>query len=36
MAHTHGFCQTIWGMAAQSSSAVGMGQFCYRIIIIER
>ena len=34
--HTHRHCQAIWGMARQSSSAVGICQFCYRIIIIER
>ena len=33
--HTCGHYQAIiWGMAEQSSSAVGIGQFCYRVIII--
>ena len=31
--HTCGHCQAIRGMARWSSSAVGMGQFCSRIII---
>ena len=34
--HTHGHCQAIWDMAGQPSSAVGISQFCYRIVIIER
>ena len=34
--HTCGHRQAIWGMAGQYSSEVGIGQLCYRIIIIER
>ena len=34
--YTCGHCEAIWGMTGQSSLAVGIGQFCYRIIIIER
>ena len=35
--HTCRQCQAMWCMAKQSSSAVGIDQFCYtRIIIIYR
>ena len=32
--HTCEHCQAIWGMTGQSSSAVGIDQYCYRIIIM--
>ena len=28
-----GHCKGIWGMGGQSSSAIGINQFCYRLII---
>ena len=34
--HICRYCKGIWGMPGQTSSAVGIDQFCYGIIIIER
>ena len=34
--HADNFKQYVWVMTGQSSSAVGTGQFYYKIIIIER
>ena len=34
--HGCGHCKRMWGMAGQSSSAVGIDHFCYGVIIIER
>ena len=34
--HTCRQCQAIQGIAGQSGSAVGMGWFCYRIIVRQK